>query len=191
MNTLYDLPKEMLIQLLINVNDLSKLNDKEFLERQNTIELEKEKRIRSKRFKVIKNSLLQLTSFPHLHDIISQNVETINSLDTLFLYNNEHVFLQSLSNLYIKQGWGTSLFEDIKNYIEDGISHTFWIESIKIHYNLCETCNKKEVSFHYEEDYRDRCIAIDEIDHINYVTDFKYIKNCPNCLKIHCQQHIC
>lgn len=206
MKKLHELPKDMLIQLLINVNNLSSLTYEELEDRERNISLEKIRRNNVTMCNVIKNSLLQLKSFPHLRQFVEENTDMINSIEFVssvnhpphikikgidYCLNSTFPFSTTLSNLYIKPGWENSLFADIKRYIETGdFSGSRWLNTTKIEYNLCEICNKKEILFHYENAKNIR-IVIDAQDASNYITDVERIVKCSVCERTHCIDHIC
>lgn len=83
MKKLHELPKDMLIELLINVNNLTSLSDEELQKRERNIALEKIRRNNVMRCKVIKNSLFQLKSFPHLREFIDANTDMIKSIQSV------------------------------------------------------------------------------------------------------------
>ena len=66
MKKFHELPKDILVQLLVNVNNLSSLTYEELKERERNIAIEKKRRINVKKCEVIKYSLLRLKFFPHL-----------------------------------------------------------------------------------------------------------------------------
>ena len=69
MRKFHELPKDILVQLLVNVNNLSSLTYEELEERERNIAIEKKRRVNVKKCEVIKYSLLQLKFFSSLKTI--------------------------------------------------------------------------------------------------------------------------
>ena len=198
MKKLHELPKDILLQLLINVNNLSLMSDDELRKKEKVISDEIKRRTNSSRLKVIKHSLVQLQTFPHLKDFILDNLEIINSLEILSPYykseivwndSNAH-FLKSLSHLYINAQFEKSLFADIENYVASGTLNGYWIAAIQIDYDLCELCYRKEFVFHYETK-NSLCLSLFENDRLKCSGYPKEIGKCSTCDKTHCKYHKC
>ena len=208
MRKFHELPKDILVQFLVNVNNLSSLTYEELEERERNIVIEKKRRSNVRKCEVIKKSLFQLKSFPHLREFIIENTDMIKSIQLVtnvdnvskitikgieyFLIDISLPFLKTLSNLYIKPGWEFSLLQSIESYVRTGDDdyRTRWLNTTQIDYNLCAVCNKKEVLFQYENTKHIR-IRIDELDLLNCITDMECIVKCHKCEKIHCTDHIC
>lgn len=136
MKKLHELPKDILLQLLINVNNLSLMSDAELVKKQKMISDEIIRRTDKTRCDVIKKSLLQLQSLPHLKDFITENLEIINSIEAVSsiwqcsitinkisypLLYNDNPFLKSLSNLFIVPNvCSKTLLNNIYEYIYSG-----------------------------------------------------------------------
>ena len=204
MKKFHELPKDILVQLLVNINNLSSLTYEELEERERNIATEKKRRKNVKKCEVIKYSLLQLKFFPHLKRFIEENTDTINSIEMVSweeYYPKLRIkgidyaigalpqlspFLEALSNLYIKPDWN-SLLNEISKYIgADGYGGN-WLTATQIDYNLCVICNKKQVLFQYER--CSKCLGIAADDTVYYTR--VCIVTCSNCGKIHCINHDC
>ena len=186
MKKFHELPKDILVQLLVNVNNLSSLTYEELEERERNIVIEKKRRKNVKKCEVIKYSLLQLKFFPHLKRFIEENTDTINSIEMVSweeYYPKMRIkgidyaihgmlpqlspFLKALSNLYIKPDWN-SLLNEISKYIgADGYGSN-WLTATQIDYNICVICNKKQVLFQYDN-IKSKSLGIAADDTVQYI----------------------
>ena len=149
MKKFHELPKDILVQLLVNVNNLSLISDAELYKRQQMIADEIKKRTYRTRCNVIKSSLLQLQSLPHLKEFIIENLEIINSIkavsDTSITINqisysfvlrqdsSSHPFVKSLSSFKIVPNvCSNSLLANIYEYSFSGKTHdSYWLSATK------------------------------------------------------------
>ena len=205
MKKLHELPKDILLQLLINVNNLNLMSDDELLKRQKIISDEITKRTYKTLCDVIKKSLLQLQSLPHLKDFIIENIEVINCIEAIssssitinqiphpfIRYSNP--FLKSLSSFKIvPHVCSTSLLTNIYEYSYSGNTHdSYWLSATKIDYKVCETCRKQEYMFHYEYESSPSSIVLYETGELYSVRQPKLIEFCLTCEKLHCIHHVC
>ena len=204
MKKFHELPKDILVQLLVNVNNLSSLTYEQLEERERRIAIEKKRRDNSKKCEVIKYSLLQLKFFPHLKRFIEENTDTINSIEMVaveeyypkirikgidypIIYGQFSPFLKALSNLCIKPDWN-SLLNEISKYIGGDGYGGDWLTATQIDYNLCVICNKKQVLFQYDN-IKSICLGIAADDTVYYSREC--IVTCSTCGKIHCIDHDC
>ena len=203
MKKFHELPKDILVQLLVNVNNLSLISDDELFKRQQMIADEVKTRTYRTRCDVIKKSLLQLQSLPHLKDFIRENIEIINSIEAVsdtsitinqvsypFLYST-FPFLKSLSSFKLVPNiFSTSLLTNIYEYSFSGKTHVcYWLSSTKIDYIICETCRKQEYRFHY--DNGSSSIVLYEGGELYSFKQPKLIEFCETCEKLHCIHHNC
>jgi hypothetical protein len=206
MKKFHELPKDILVELLINVNNLRLMSDEELKEKQTTISDEITRRTYAARCKVIKQSLLKLQSVPHLKNFISENTRCINSIEAIssssiiigqisypFLpYGSfQSEFLKTLSSFtIIPNGCSKSLLVNIYEYAALGKTYdSYWLSAIKIDYNVCERCRKQEYLFHY--DYNSSSIILFENNVLCGKQQSKFIESCPICKNLHCIDHIC
>ena len=203
MKKLHEVPKDILLQLLINVNNLSLMSDDELHKRQKMISDEITRRTYKSRCDVIKKSLLQLQSLPHLKDFIIQNIEVINSIEAIssssitinqiphpFIRYSDP-FLKSLSSFKIVPNvCSNSLLTNIYEYSYSGNMHdSYWLSATKIDYKVCETCRKQEYQFHYDHDFS--FIVLYEGGELYSFKQPKLIEFCDTCEKLHCIHHVC
>ena len=204
MKKLHELPKNILLQLLINVNNLSLMSDDELHKRQKMIFDEITKRTYKTRCDVIKKSLLQLESLPHLKDFIIENTEIINSIEAVssssitinqiphpfIRYSNS--FLKSLSSFKIVPNvCSKSLLTNIYEYSYSGnTDDSYWLSATKIDYKVCETCRTQEYMFHYESS-SSSSVVLSETGELYSVRQPGLIEFCLTCEKLHCIHHNC
>ena len=206
MKKLHELPKDILLQLLINVNNLSLMSDDELHKRQKMISDEITRRTHKTRCEVIKKSLLQLQVLPHLKEFIIENIEIINSIESvseLYIIINrisyslpsyglfKSEFLRSLSSFKIVPNvCSKSLLTNIYEYIHSGKRHdSYWLSATKIDYKICETCKKQEYQFHYDYDFSS--IVLYETGELYSTRQPKLIDFCLTCKTLHCIHHAC
>jgi hypothetical protein len=201
-----ELPKDILVQLLINVNNLNLMSDYELERKQKMIADEIKRRTERTRGDIIKKSLLSLQAVPHLKDFVSENIKIINSIEAIssssiiidqisypFLPNGsfQSDFLKTLSSLIvIPNVYSKSLLVNIYEYAFSGKTYdSHWLSAIKINYNVCEICHKQEYLFQYK--YDSSSIILFENNLLCGKQQSKFIESCPICEKLHCIDHIC
>ena len=202
MKKFHELPKDILVQLLVNVNNLSLISDDELYKRQKMIVDEIERRTYRTRCNVIKSALLQLQTLPHLKDFIRENIEIINSIEAVsdrtitinqisYSFVQSTPFLKSLSSFKLVPDIFTkSLLTNIYEYSFSGKTHdSYWLCATKIDYIICETCRKQEYRFHY--DNGSSSIVLYEGGELYSFKQPKLIEFCETCEKLHCIHHIC
>ena len=204
MKKFHELPKDILVQLLVNVNYLRYLTYEELHKRQEMIADEIKRRTYRTRCDVIKKSLLELQSLPHLKEFIIENIEVIKSIEEVssssitinqishpfIRYSNP--FLKSLSSFKIVPNvCSKSLLTNIYEYSYSGNTHdSYWLSATKIDYNVCETCRKQEYQFHYESS-SSSSIVLAETGELYSTRQPKLIEFCLTCEKLHCIHHNC
>ena len=197
MKKLHELPKDILIQLVVNVNNPKFMSDEELQEKCDSFSLEIKRRNNEKKSKIVKESLLQLQIFPHLKQFILENIECIKSIQIVstdylpqIVRNDLNAnFLMSLSKLYIHGRFIQSLLQDITAYIETGKSDKFWLPSTQSEHSICTICNKKEFAFYNKT--KCTCIVLFEDDSLCSSGHPRNIWICSECEKVHCCHHNC